>query len=87
MSSSQLPPSLLPDSSEVLESDVLVGGVSLLKLAQDFGTPLFVYDEATLISRLQEAARVLTMVWPLLLNHFSVARWQSWQLPMDSVLM
>ncbi len=58
MSSSQLPPSLLPDSSEVLESDVLVGGVSLLKLAQDFGTPLFVYDEATLISKLQEAARV-----------------------------
>ena len=51
-----LSPTLLPDSAQVLEDDVRVGGVSLTELAATYGTPLFVYDEATLRARCAEAA-------------------------------
>ena len=51
-----LSPTLLPDSAQVLENDVLVGGVSLVEIAATYGTPLFVYDEATLRARAAEAA-------------------------------
>lgn len=47
---------LLPDAAEVLDDDVLIGGVSLRELAANYGTPLFVYDEATLRSRCAAAA-------------------------------
>ena len=53
-----IPASLLPDTSTLSESDVVVGGVSLRDLAATYGTPLFVYDEATLRSRCREAASV-----------------------------
>ncbi len=49
-------PTLLPDTAQVLEGDVVVGGVSLTELAATYGTPLFVYDEATLRARAAEAA-------------------------------
>lgn len=49
--------SLLPDDAQFVPGDIVVGGVSLSELARDFGTPLFVYDEATLRSRAAEAAR------------------------------
>ncbi|HUX03285.1 MAG TPA: diaminopimelate decarboxylase [Acidimicrobiales bacterium] len=51
-----LPVSLLPDSARLVEHDTLMGGVSLLELARTYGTPLFVYDEATLRARAREAA-------------------------------
>ncbi len=47
---------LLPDTAQVLDEDVLVGGVSLAELAARYGTPLFVYDEATLRARCAEAS-------------------------------
>ncbi|MHB1208732.1 MAG: diaminopimelate decarboxylase [Acidimicrobiales bacterium] len=50
--------SLLPDTGVVSEGDVTIGGVSLHDLAATYGTPLFVYDEATLRSRCREAASV-----------------------------
>lgn len=50
--------SLLPDSASFDANDVIVGGVSLRGLAGIYGTPLFVYDEATLRSRCREAASV-----------------------------
>jgi diaminopimelate decarboxylase len=50
--------SLLPDTATLSESDVTVGGVSLRDLAATYGTPLFVYDEATLRSRCRVAASV-----------------------------
>lgn len=46
---------LLPDTAEVLDDDVLIGGVSLRHLAARYGTPLFVYDEVTLRARCAEA--------------------------------
>jgi diaminopimelate decarboxylase len=51
-----LSPTLLPESAVVLDDDVIVGGVSLRELAETYGTPLFVYDEATLRARCGEAA-------------------------------
>ena len=49
---------LLPDTAVCGDSDVLIGGVSLRELASTYGTPLFVYDEATLRHRAAEAAKV-----------------------------
>jgi len=58
MSSAPVPVSLLPDTATLTADDVLVGGVSLRALADTYGTPLFVYDEATLRARCREAATV-----------------------------
>lgn len=55
MSDAPVPVSLLPDTALVHDGDVSVGGVSLHDLAATYGTPLFVYDEATLRSRAREA--------------------------------
>ncbi len=47
---------LLPDTALVTRDGHLhVGGVDLLDLAQEYGTPLFVYDEAHLRTRCREA--------------------------------
>jgi diaminopimelate decarboxylase len=58
VSSEPILASLLPDTAELTESDVLIAGVSLAHLAATYGTPLFVYDEATLRARCAEAAAV-----------------------------
>jgi diaminopimelate decarboxylase len=57
MSEEPISPSLLSDTTVLSEDDVTVGGVSLRDLAATYGTPLFVYDEATLRARCREAAR------------------------------
>lgn len=56
---SALPLDLLPDTS-VASADgrLRVGGVDVLELAEQYGTPLFVYDEAHLRSRCREAREV-----------------------------
>ncbi|MDA8311937.1 MAG: diaminopimelate decarboxylase [Actinomycetota bacterium] len=47
---------LLPDTAEVAENGHLrVGGVDLVDLAEEVGTPLFVYDEVHLRARCREA--------------------------------
>jgi diaminopimelate decarboxylase len=49
-------PNLLPITAEIGASGRLrVGGVDLVDLAEEFGTPLFVYDEAHLRARCHEA--------------------------------
>ncbi len=54
-----LPHSLLPDSAALDSSGALtVGGCSLLDLAAELGTPLFVYDEDHLRARAREAVSV-----------------------------
>jgi diaminopimelate decarboxylase len=57
MSVEPLQASLLSDTARLSEHDVSVGGVSLRDLATTYGTPLFVYDEATLRARCREAAQ------------------------------
>jgi len=51
---------LLPRSAEVDEKGHLhVGGIDLLELAEEFGTPLFVYDE----EHLRQACREAVAAW------------------------
>jgi diaminopimelate decarboxylase len=53
---SAIPRSLLPDTSIVRSDGSLeVGGCAVADLAAEFGTPLFVYDEAHLRARAREA--------------------------------
>ena len=56
MSAEPILATLLPDTAALSDGDVTVGGVSLNDFAATYGTPLFVYDEATLRSRCREAA-------------------------------
>jgi diaminopimelate decarboxylase len=56
MSIEPIQASLLSDTALLSDGDVSVGGVSLRDLATTYGTPLFVYDEATLRARCREAA-------------------------------
>lgn len=54
--SAPVPRRLLPDTAEVGENGRLsIGGCDVLELAEEFGTPLFVYDEEHLRSRCREA--------------------------------
>ena len=53
-----LPLGLLPDTASVEDGRLWIGGVELTALAERFGTPLFVYDEAHLRSRCREARQV-----------------------------
>jgi len=54
---SALPWSLLPNSArEAHDGSLLIGGCSVLELAAEYGTPLFIYDEDHLRNRCQEAA-------------------------------
>ena len=51
-----LPPHLLPSTAQVDgRGHLSVGGCDVLELAERFGTPLFVYDEAHLRARCREA--------------------------------
>jgi diaminopimelate decarboxylase len=51
-----LPRFTLPDTAEVdADGRLSIGGVDLLDLAEEHGTPLFVYDEAHLRARCREA--------------------------------
>ena len=56
MSNRPIEGSLFPDTSDLRADGVSVGGADLRDLAITFGTPLFVYDEATLRARCHEAA-------------------------------
>lgn len=58
MSREPISPSLLPDTARLALDLTEVGGVALAELAAEFGTPLFVYDEATLRDRCRQAASV-----------------------------
>ncbi len=55
---SPLPFRLLPDSASVVDGRLQIGGCDLLDLADEYGTPLFVYDEAHLRDRCREAVAV-----------------------------
>ena len=49
---------LLPDTADISsEEHTLIGGCNLVELADEFGTPLFVYDEDHLRSRCREAVQ------------------------------
>jgi len=54
--SDPVPFSLLPDNSAIADDGALtIGGCSVVDLAREFGTPLFIYDEEHLRARAREA--------------------------------
>ncbi|MFN8660765.1 MAG: diaminopimelate decarboxylase [Thermomicrobiales bacterium] len=54
-----------PDTTDRDTAGVMrIGGVSLQQLAQQFGTPLYVYDEVTLRSRAREIRDIFRRVYP-----------------------
>ena len=55
---SPFPFRLLPDSAELVDGQLQIGGCGLLDLAYEYGTPLFVYDEQHLRDRCREAVAV-----------------------------
>lgn len=57
-STAPVPRHLLPDSHEISDGCLLIGGCNTLDLAAEFGTPLFVYDEDQLRRRCREAVAV-----------------------------
>ncbi len=50
-----IPRYLLPDNSSVTDGRLSIGGCDVLELAEEFGTPLFVYDEDQIRARCREA--------------------------------
>ncbi len=53
---SPVPPSLLPDGAGISPDGRLsIGGCDVVELAETFGTPLFVYDEAHIRTRCRDA--------------------------------
>src|ERR1700683_2268857 len=58
MSTAPVLSSLFPDTAVLHEGGGAVGGMELRELATRYGTPLFVYDEATMRARCLEAASV-----------------------------
>jgi diaminopimelate decarboxylase len=50
-----IPEQLLPETAVLSETSTSLGGVDLVDLAETFGTPIFVYDEAEIRSRSREA--------------------------------
>jgi diaminopimelate decarboxylase len=52
-----VPLSLLPDTAEVaIDGRLLIGGVDILAVVEHIGTPIFIYDEAHLRARCQQAS-------------------------------
>ena len=56
--------SLFPPSATVEGEDLRIGGCSLMELADQFGTPAFVIDEAGLRARAREYVRAFTSRHP-----------------------
>jgi len=55
VSGEPVPAYLLPDNATVAGDRLAIGGVDVHELAAEYGTPLFVYDEAHLRARCREA--------------------------------
>ncbi len=55
---SVLPAHLLPDNARIeADGSLSIGGLSTLELAEEFGTPLFIYDEAHIRTRCERAVK------------------------------
>ncbi len=56
---------VLPVSAEVSDAGVLaVGGMAVTELAREFGTPLYIYDEATLRTNMRRYVNALNAGYP-----------------------
>ena len=59
MSTAPILSSLFPDTAVLHADGVTVGGIELRELATRYGTPLFVYDEATTARALSRGGECL----------------------------
>jgi diaminopimelate decarboxylase len=50
-----VPWDLLPDTAGVINGRLQIGGCDVIGVAEEFGTPVFIYDEEHLIARCEEA--------------------------------
>lgn len=55
MTDNPIPWDLLPDTAEIVEGRLQIGGCDVIDVAEEFGTPVFIYDEKHLVSRCDEA--------------------------------
>ena len=55
MTEQPIDPALFPDSASIVGGVLSVGGMSVVDLATEYGTPLFIYDEQQLVDRCVEA--------------------------------
>lgn len=55
MTEQPIDPALFPDSASIVGGVLSVGGMSVIDLASEYGTPLFIYDEQQLVDRCVEA--------------------------------
>jgi diaminopimelate decarboxylase len=46
---------VLPDTAEVVDGRLQIGGCDVIAVAEEFGTPVFIYDEEHLIASCEEA--------------------------------
>jgi diaminopimelate decarboxylase len=59
------PAALFPDTTRLTENDTLaIGGCDLVTLAKEFGTPLYVYDQATILARARDFIAAVADVYP-----------------------
>jgi diaminopimelate decarboxylase len=69
--------SLFPPSTVIDGEDLRVGGCSLTAISNDFGTPVFVIDEAALRSRAREFIQEFENQHPRIRIHFAVKSFPS----------
>lgn len=55
MTAEPIPWDLLPDSAEIVDGRLQIGGCDVIDVAEEFGTPVFIYDEEHLTTRCAEA--------------------------------
>ncbi len=55
---------LFPDSTKIVGDRLTIGGVDLSKLAREYGTPLYVYDRATMDASLEGYRKALRADYP-----------------------
>lgn len=55
---------VLPETAQIRNGHLFVGGCDTVELARDFGTPLYVFDEATLRSKAQAYTRAFATRYP-----------------------
>ncbi len=56
--------SLFPDSTQIIDDTLTIGGMSLGTLAREYGTPLYVYDLATMDASVKYYQAALQMHYP-----------------------
>ena len=55
---------LFPDTTQIIDDSLHIAGLDLASIAGEFGTPLYVYDRATLDNCLESYRRALRTYYP-----------------------